>query len=75
MLNLLVNPIAGGKQGKKMRKNLAAIEHRLKTANVPYTVFKTSARGDATALTRKIIAIKAVTTLITCSNAPTEITV
>lgn len=56
MLNLLVNPIAGGKQGKKMRKNLAAIEHRLKTANVPYTVFKTSARGEATALTRKIIA-------------------
>lgn len=56
MLNLLVNPIAGGKRGKRMIKNLSRIEGRLNKLGVAYTVYKTEKRGDATELTKKIIA-------------------
>ena len=52
MLNLLVNPIAGGKKGKRMIKNLALIENRLKTYNAEYAVYRTEKRGDATVLTQ-----------------------
>ncbi len=55
MLNLLVNPIAGGKKGKRMIKNLALIENRLKTYNAEYAVYRTEKRGDATVLTQKLI--------------------
>lgn len=55
MLNLLVNPIAGGKHGKRMLKNLAAIENRLTEKNVPYKIFATERSGDATRLTKEII--------------------
>lgn len=55
MLNLLVNPVAGGKNGKKMLKNLSLIINRLKEKNVAYKIFKTEKRGDATRLTQEII--------------------
>ena len=55
MLNLLVNPIAGGKKGKRMIKNLALIENRLKSNNAEYAVYKTEKRGDATEITQKLI--------------------
>lgn len=55
MLNLLVNPIAGGKHGKIMLKNLAAIEKRLTEKGVLYKVYRTEKSGDATRLTKEII--------------------
>lgn len=55
MLNLLVNPIAGGKHGKRMLKNLAAIEKRLTEKGVLYKVYRTEKSGDATRLTKEII--------------------
>lgn len=55
MLNLLVNPIAGGKKGKRMLKNLAIIEKRLKEKNAQYIIYRTDKPGDATIITRRLI--------------------
>ncbi len=56
MLNLLVNPIAGGKNGSVMLKKLALIEERLKSRKATFNIFKTQCRGDATKITEKLIA-------------------
>ena len=55
MLNLLVNPIAGGKQGKKMQKSLQMIEGKLKKANMPYTIYKTEKKNDGITITQDLI--------------------
>ena len=55
MLDLIVNPIAGGKKGKKMAKNLALIEKRLKERNAEYTIRYTERVGHAKELTKELI--------------------
>jgi len=55
MLNLIVNPIAGGKKGKKMKKNLALIEARLKERKVDYKIDYTAYFRHATLITENLI--------------------
>ncbi|MBO4594654.1 MAG: acylglycerol kinase family protein, partial [Clostridia bacterium] len=55
MLDLIVNPIAGGKNGKRMEKNLALIEARLKERNVNYSVFRSEKKGDMKSIAEKLV--------------------
>lgn len=55
MLDFIVNPIAGGKHGKKTRKTVATIETILKQKNIEYTVHFTRHKGHAKELTSAII--------------------
>ena len=54
MLDLIVNPIAGGKNGRRMLKNLARIEARLKERNVKYSVFRSEKKGDMKNIAEKL---------------------
>lgn len=55
MIDLIVNPIAGGKNGKNMQKNLSRIESRLKARNVEYKLHFSEQKGDVKALAGKLI--------------------
>ena len=61
MLNFVINPIAGGKRGKKMLKSIALIESRLIERNVPYSFHYSQKKGGATELTKELIASGATT--------------
>jgi YegS/Rv2252/BmrU family lipid kinase len=55
MLDFIVNPIAGGKHGKKTRSTVARIEEILKLNSVPYTIHFTRHKGHAKELTAAVI--------------------
>lgn len=54
MLDLIVNPIAGGKDGKRMIKKLAIIEKRLKERTVSYSVHLGHNFGDVRRITNQL---------------------
>ena len=55
MLDFIVNPIAGGKHGKKTRKTVALIENLLKQKNVEYCLHITNHKMHALSLTKTLI--------------------
>ena len=55
MLDFIVNPIAGGKRGKKMLKNTTLIKSRLLERGVDFAFHYSSEKGGATAITRDLI--------------------
>ncbi len=55
MLDFIVNPIAGGKHGKKTRKTVAILEGILKERNVPYNIHFTRHTGHAKTITESLI--------------------
>lgn len=55
MFDFIVNPIAGGKKGKKMRKNLCAIENRLKERKIEYAFHFTEHKNHGKELAEKLI--------------------
>lgn len=55
MLDFIINPIAGGKHGKKTRKTVALIENILKERNVEYCLHLTSYKRHAQKLTEVLI--------------------
>lgn len=55
MLDFIINPLAGGKNGKRMKKNIALIENRLNEKQVKYNFHFTERARHATELTEKII--------------------
>lgn len=55
MLDFIINPIAGGKDGKRNRKTVRTIETILKKKGIDYTFHFSSKRGDAKLLTERII--------------------
>ena len=55
MLDFIVNPIAGGKHGKKTRKTVATIEAILKQKNIDYVVHFTRHKGHAKELTAALV--------------------
>lgn len=55
MLDLIVNPSAGGKSGEKIRSALKLVEARLIERNVNYKVHKAELNGQTTELTRTLI--------------------
>ncbi len=56
MLDFLINPIAGGKHGKKIRKTTDVIQRVLNKKGVAYTLHFSKKRGDAKTLTQTLIA-------------------
>lgn len=55
MLNFIVNPFSGGKEGKKTRKNLAEISNYLSEKNIDYNFYFTERKGHAIEITRDLI--------------------
>lgn len=55
MLDLIINPIAGGKQGKRMQKALTLIQQRLNERQIDFFIHFTEEKGHATALTKELI--------------------
>lgn len=55
MLDFIVNPTAGGKNGKKIKKSIAKIEEYLTSLGVLYTIHYTLKKHDATTLTSSLI--------------------
>ncbi len=55
MLDFIVNPIAGGKHGKKTRQTVSVIEKTLVEKNVPYNVHFTRRVGHAKSITDSLI--------------------
>ncbi len=55
MLDLIVNPTAGGKHGEKILKALAQVESRLKERGVSYAVHHAQLKGQTTELTKTLI--------------------
>lgn len=56
MLDFIINPIAGGKRGKKMLKNVELIQSRLRERGVEYALHYTENKGGASTLTASLIA-------------------
>lgn len=55
MLDFIVNPIAGGKHGKKTRKTVSALETILNEKGVDYKMHLTREKGHAKYLTESLI--------------------
>ncbi len=55
MLDLIVNPTAGGKHGEKILKALAQVEARLKERAINYRVHNAQFNGQTTELTKTLI--------------------
>ncbi len=55
MLDFIVNPSAGGKQGKKINKCLSLVETRLKERKVDYRIHHAEQLGQTTELTKRLI--------------------
>lgn len=55
MLDFIINPIAGGKHGKKTRKTAKILEQRLKERGVEYALHLTNRKGHAKTLTQTLI--------------------
>lgn len=56
MLDFIINPIAGGKRGQKMLKNVELIKDRLRERGVEYAFHYSKVKGGATKLTKELIA-------------------
>ena len=59
MLDFIINPIAGGKHGKKTRKVVGILERCLKEKGVDYRLHLTNYKGHAKTLTKTLISKKA----------------
>lgn len=55
MLDFIVNPIAGGKHGKKTRKTIGIIEKVLKQRNIEYSIHFTHQKGHGKTLADDLI--------------------
>lgn len=55
MLDFIINPIAGGKHGKKTKKTIVAIETHLNERGVKYKIHLTNYKGHARDLTESLI--------------------
>ena len=55
MLNIIVNPIAGGKSGRKIKKTLSTVEKYLQKNKIEYKVFPSKYKGHAQILTDEVI--------------------
>ncbi len=55
MLDLILNPTAGGLRGEKILKALFEIETHLKVRDVPYRVHYATVKGQTTELTKTLI--------------------
>lgn len=55
MLDFIVNPTAGGKKGKRIKKAIERLQKRLEEKNIPYTLHYTERPYHATELTRSLI--------------------
>ena len=55
MLNFIINPKAGGKDGDKIKKAIPKLEKRLLERGVKYVIHMTKCKGQATELTRSLI--------------------
>ncbi len=55
MLDIIVNPIAGGKSGEKILKALAQVKTRLEERGVCYAVHSAKLNGQTTELTKTLI--------------------
>lgn len=55
MLNIIVNPIAGGKSGRKIKKTLSTVEKYLQKNKIEYKVFPSKYKGHAQILTEEVI--------------------
>ncbi len=55
MIDFIVNPSAGGRDGKKIKKALPKIQARLIERGVPYVIHMTKTPHHATDLTKKLI--------------------
>ena len=55
MLDIIVNPIAGGKQGKKIKKCLSKVETYLTEKQIEYTLHFSKFKGHATDLTKNLV--------------------
>lgn len=64
MLDFIVNPIAGGKHGRKTRKVIATLEKALLEKGVPYNVHFTRHVGHAKILTEDIIKMGATDVIV-----------
>ncbi len=64
MIDFIVNPTAGGKDGKKIKKALPKIEKRLIERGVEYVIHMTKTPSQATALTDSLIKNGATTIVI-----------
>lgn len=54
-MEIIINPIAGGKHGKKIKKALLAVIDRLHERKIKYTIHQTEKKGHAKELTAKLI--------------------
>lgn len=55
MLDFIVNPLAGGKNGKVMNKNLSLVSNYLSEKQIPFTIHKTEYKGHGKVLTEDLI--------------------
>ena len=55
MLDFVINPIAGGKHGKKIKKVIEQIKEYLSLRKKEFKLYFTEGKGGATALTRSLI--------------------
>ena len=55
MLDFIVNPFAGGHNGRKMQKTLNKVENYLKNKKIDYAVHKTKGARSATGITDELI--------------------
>ena len=55
MLNFIINPSAGGKDGKKIKKALPKLEKRLLERGVEYVIHMTKQPNQATELTQMLV--------------------
>lgn len=55
MLDFIINPLAGGKCGKKVKLAVSTVENILKNANVPYALHYTEYPRHATKITEDLI--------------------
>lgn len=54
MLNFLINPQAGGKHGKKIKKTAKIIKDYLEKKGIEYTFYYTAKKGDATLIAKEL---------------------
>ena len=54
-MNIIINPTAGGKKGKKIQKILTRIEKRLTERKIEYSIHYTKYKGHGTILTDELI--------------------
>lgn len=55
MLDFIINPLAGGKCGKKVKRAITVVEQTLKNANIPYALHYTEYPKHATKITEDLI--------------------